>query len=549
MIRFINMKELLRYVGVTICTACAFLILNISTVDAQILVVPSDVTIECGGSSDPALLGVATATDGCGATIDAVDISFADNNTGLTLCGGTTGVIVRSWTASATAACGGDLTGSQSITIEDTTPPVINCPADVYLGVNPITSGGIPDNIPDAADAIANGEVSAVDGCSTTTIIFVSDEVSLVNCVTTITRTYEAMDDCGNTAQCTQMFTFINDMDNDGICDEEDSCPMVMGQIGDPCSSGTPCVVNETIQDDCTCGGGTAGNIGGTAPLTGSENTYEGEGGIAPFGYNINYFDVYGGNLPYTFIWDKNGYVRTTVYYTTFDLDDDGIFETQGATVTIVYTDESDWSVTVQDIEGCDNTGGTQLVYTNVGMGTQLDIIASTITPDDGTDNGAIDITVIGGEASCMPYAYEWYYQDGTFAGNTEDISGLAAGWYTVIVTCADDADETVGWFYVEPERRGRGKLSENVQFIKAYPNPFSTETTIEFSSSVTENVNVEVYSLDGKLVADLYNGLVEADQMHQVQFSAKDKPAGVYIVQYSADSGSVKREKLVVVK
>ena len=125
MVNLINMKQLLRYVGVTICTACAFLILNISTAEAQTLVVPSDLTVECGGSLDPAVLGVATATDGCGATISSADISYVDDNAGLTLCGGTTGVIVRSWTASAPANCGGDLTGDQAITIEDTTPPVI----------------------------------------------------------------------------------------------------------------------------------------------------------------------------------------------------------------------------------------------------------------------------------------------------------------------------------------------------------------------------------------------------------------------------------------
>ena len=374
MVKFINMKQLLRYVGVTICTACAFLILNISTAEAQTLVVPSDLTVECGGSLDPAVLGVATATDGCGATISSADISYVDDNAGLTLCGGTTGVIVRSWTASAPANCGGDLTGDQAITIEDTTPPVINCPADVYLGVNPAMTGGIPNDIPAAADDIASGAVSAVDGCSTASISFISDDVSLVACVTTITRTYEAVDGCGNAAMCTQTFTFINDMDGDGICDETDTCPLVFGQVGDPCSSGEPCTVDETIQADCTCGGGTTGNIGGTSPLTGSENVYEGDGGISPFGYNINYFDIYGGNLPYTFYWDKDGYVRTTVIYTTFDLDGDGIEETEGATVSVVYTDESMWSVTVEDVAGCDNTGGTQLVYTNLGMGTQLDL-------------------------------------------------------------------------------------------------------------------------------------------------------------------------------
>ena len=552
MVNLINMKQLLRYVGVTICTACAFLILNMSTAEAQTLVVPSDVTVECGGSLDPALLGVATATDGCGATISSADISYADNSAGLTLCGGTTGLIVRSWTASAPAGCGGDLTGEQEITIEDTTPPVINCPADVYLGVNPAMAGGIPNDVPAAADEIASGAVSAVDGCSSATINFVSDNISLVACVTTITRTYEAVDGCGNTAQCTQTFTFINDADGDGICDETDTCPLVMGQVGDPCTSGDPCTVSETIQPDCTCGGGTTGGVGGT-PLSGNSNSYEGDGGTAPFGYNIQEIELYGGSLPYSLVWDKDGYVRTTIYYTTFDLDNDGIFETEGAVISIVYADDANWCVTASDVGGCDTVDGIQLVYCNEDNADVLNIIADTMTPDDSSideaGTGSIDITVAGGGAACAPYSYEWYYQDGTLVGNTEDISGLKAGWYTVLVTCADGSDETTGWYYVEPDSRGRGKGLANEQSVKAYPNPFTSTTTIEFSNGLNENVNVSVFGLDGKLVAELFDGKVEANEMYNAQFDANNAPAGVYIVQLTTESGRTTRDKVVLVK
>ena len=553
MVNLINMKQLLRYVGITICTVCAFLILDMSTAQAQTLVVPSDLTVECGGSLDPAFLGVATATDGCGATIDAASISFADNSTGLTLCGGTTGVIVRSWTASAPASCGGDLTGNQSITIDDTTPPVINCPADIYLGVNPAMTAGIPNDVPAAADELASGAITAVDGCSTATVSFVGDEISLVACVTTITRTYEAVDGCGNAAQCTQTFTFINDMDGDGVCDETDTCPLVSGQVGDPCFSGDPCTVSETIQPDCTCGGGTTGGVGGGTPLSGNPNTYDGDGGTAPFGYNIQEIELYGGNLPYSLVWDKDGYVRTTIYYTTFDLDGDGIFETEGAVISIIYADDANWCVTASDVGGCDTANGVELIYCSESNDDVLNIIADTMTPDDSeageAGTGSIDITVAGGGATCAPYSYEWFYQDGSPVGNTEDISGLEAGWYTVLVTCADGTDETTGWFYVEPDSRGRGKGLANTQTVKAYPNPFTSTTTIEFSNGLNENVNVSVYGLDGKVVAELFDGTVEANEIYNAQFDANNIAAGVYIVQLTTESGLTKRDKVVLVK
>ena len=549
MVNLINMKQLLRYVGVTICTACAFLILNMSTAEAQTLTVPDDVTVECGGSLDPAALGVASATDNCGTVVSSTDISYVDDNTGLTLCGGTTGVIVRSWTASISASCGGDITDNQAITIEDTTPPVISCPADIYLGVNPAMTGGIPNDVPDPADEIASGAVTAVDGCSTATLSFVSDDISLVSCVTTITRTYEAVDGCGNAAQCTQTFTFINDADGDGICDEEDTCPLVMGQVGDPCSSGEPCLVDETIQPDCTCGGGTTGGVGGGTPLTGNPVTFDGESGT-PFGYNIQEIEIYGGDLPYSLVWDKDGYVRTTIYYTTFIVDGE---EVEGAVISVIYADDANWCVTASDAGGCDTAGGVELVYCSDDNGAALAIVADTMTPDDSEDGeqgtGSIDITLAGGGAACAPYSYEWYYQDGTFIGDTEDISGLNAGWYTVLVSCADGSDETTGWFYVEPDSRGRGKGLANEQAVKAYPNPFTSTTTIEFSNGLNENVNVSVFSLDGKLVAELFDGTVEANEIYNAQFDANNAVAGVYIVQLTTESGRTTRDKVVLVK
>lgn len=546
MVNFINMKNFVRHVSVLLCVIGAFGAFNMSTAVAQTVVFPPpDASVECGGSLSPTALGLATATDGCGAVIDPSDISFADDNAGLNLCGGTTGVIIRTFTASAPAGCGGDATAVQEITITDTTPPVINCPADVPLGVNPPLAGGIPTNLP-APDI---SSVSAIDGCSAVTVAFLGDSApTVVNCVATIVRTYEATDQCGNSAQCEQRFTFVLDADGDGICDSEDGCPLVFGDVGSPCDDGDPCSVGETIQTDCTCGGGVAGGVGGYTPLTGSVNTYEGDGGIGPFEYNIFEFDIYGGNLPYLFEWDKEGYVRTSVTYTSIDTDGDGVADTDGAVVTVIYADEADWSVTVTDAGGCGDTGGL-ITYTNVGNPTQLDIIDYTITADDGTQNGAVDITVQGGDTGCQPYSYTWFYQDGNVVATTEDISGLPYGWYTVVVECADGSESTTGWYYVEADRRGRGKVLDGSQAVKAYPNPFSHVTTIEFTNSISENTNISVYSLDGKLVSELFNGRVEANEIYNVEFNADRLTAGVYIVQLVTESGETKRDKLILVK
>ncbi|MCB0562611.1 MAG: hypothetical protein KDD09_26850, partial [Phaeodactylibacter sp.] len=51
----------------------------------------------------------------------------------------------------------------------------------------------------------------------------------------------------------------IGDADGDGICadvDCDDSDPNITSQVGDACDDGDPNTHGETIQDDCSCGGG-----------------------------------------------------------------------------------------------------------------------------------------------------------------------------------------------------------------------------------------------------------------------------------------------------
>lgn len=83
------------------------------------------------------------------------------------------------------------------------------------------------------------------------------------------------------------------------------------------------------------------------------------------------------------------------------------------------------YSVTVTDDNGCI---GTDVVA--LSEPTEI-IITGTMIYDNGTTNGAIDATVVGGTT---PYASTIWSNSAT----TEDISGLAAGTYTLTVTDAN---------------------------------------------------------------------------------------------------------------
>ena len=153
------------------------------------LTLPANLTLECPANTNVLNTGVATAQDGCG----NVTVTFSDvvSNS----CGGAK-LISRIWRA--TDSCGNTATGTQLITVRDTTAPTIVAPPNLTL------------ECPTAATTNITGVASVTDGCSATTVSFV-DSVSN-NCGGTkiIYRTWRATDGCGNLATALQTITVVD---------------------------------------------------------------------------------------------------------------------------------------------------------------------------------------------------------------------------------------------------------------------------------------------------------------------------------------------------
>lgn len=66
------------------------------------------------------------------------------------------------------------------------------------------------------------------------------------------------------------------------------------------------------------------------------------------------------------------------------------------------------------------------------------------------------------------------------------------------------------------------------------YPNPFNPSTSIEFSISKSELVNIKVYNLLGEKVADLVDTMLPAGQ-HKITFNGNGLASGIYIVKMNA--------------
>ncbi len=149
-----------------------------------------------GVFEDAANLG--DASDNCAfATVQYIDLASGSCPT----------VVTRTWYV--TDACGNTTSCDQTITIDDTTDPVIVCPHDTLVDC---TESVLPENV---------GTASATDNCTdVVTDIVYNDVVTPGSCRDnyTIARTWTATDSCGNFSQCVQTIMVQDTTDPVIVC-------------------------------------------------------------------------------------------------------------------------------------------------------------------------------------------------------------------------------------------------------------------------------------------------------------------------------------------
>ncbi len=105
-----------------------------------------------------------------------------------------------------------------------------------------------------------------------------------------------------------------------------------------------------------------------------------------------------------------------------------------------------------------------------------------------------------------------------------ENNNGPALGdwmYYSMIVAQISSVDEN-------PTIANSFKLEQN------YPNPFNPSTTIKYSVAERSNVNIKVYDMLGKEVANLVNTVKEAGS-YEVNFNASNLASGMYVYTITA--------------
>ncbi len=226
----------------------------IDSTDPTLMGIPGDTPAECDAVPPAA---TPTSSDSCD-TMPA--ITFSESRADGT-CPDEY-ALTRTWTA--TDDCGNDVSQSQTVTVDDTTAPSITCPAH--------TTSECPADTSVAANGSATGE----DNCGTTTIS--SGDAATAGCGTTrtITRTWTAADECGNSSSCDQLVAVVDTIPptltvdttpitvTDEDCSGTETVSLPVGTANDACDgprpvtndapssfSAGPTTVTYSTSDDC----------------------------------------------------------------------------------------------------------------------------------------------------------------------------------------------------------------------------------------------------------------------------------------------------------
>ncbi|MEZ4888382.1 MAG: T9SS type A sorting domain-containing protein [Chitinophagales bacterium] len=82
---------------------------------------------------------------------------------------------------------------------------------------------------------------------------------------------------------------------------------------------------------------------------------------------------------------------------------------------------------------------------------------------------------------------------------------------------------------------------------LTVFPNPFTDHTNIQFQVASDDFVTIEVYGMDGRQIAVLFEGYLSAGEEQRFGFHAEGLRNGVYLVRMVTDKGEVKSLRVVL--
>jgi len=168
-----------------------------------------------------------------------------------------------------------------------------------------------------------------------------------------------------------------------------------------------------------------------------------------------------------------------------------------------------------------------------------LPVVFGAATATDNCDaNPAIDITVLDAVSAVGQNAIQHCR---TWTA-TDDCGNVSQCSQCIRIDCGNTANG---------EGNDSRSISEgNVEGVsyQAYPNPFKSSVTIEFTSETSAHSTIEIYTMTGKKVATLLNENTEAGSTYKSELNAEGLTDGIYMYRIT-NGGHIINGKLTLIK
>ncbi len=204
---------------------------------------------------------------------------------------------------------------------------------------------------------------------------------------------------------------------------------------------------------------------------------------------------VQGGTGPYTFTWSNQ----------VFTAQNSGL----GA---------GTYTLTIVDANACE----TVVTQTLVDPDPILILPDSIIQPVQGQSNGAIDVQITGGKS---PLTYVWVKDNAPYATGVEDLSGLAGGTYSLLVT--DSSGCTGSASFVLTETVGTHS-ADAVFYAAVIPNPAKDKAVLIVELRQMQTLQLSITDALGRV---LHRWMEDAGPGSQIGIDLKDLPGGMYFL------------------
>lgn len=190
--------------------------------------------------------------------------------------------------------------------------------------------------------------------------------------------------------------------------------------------------------------------------------------------------------------------------------------------------------VTTQLFSATDASGNTATCSFTVTVFPLSDVIINSTTNDmNSAGTGSIDIEPVGDSG---PYTFEWK-KDGVFFADTEDLSGLSMGTYTLIMTDVNGCTVQLSPIDID-NLTGTDDPSMVRPNIKLWPNPARNTFRLEMTNIVP--VAVEILHAQGPSLR-----VLESSEWNS-EISVSGLPAGFYLLKIVDRNGNCQVVKWV---